>query len=133
VPLPAALARANKKITNRITARFAGRLPLFAIVHHVGRKSGKPYATPVMVFRRGADFIIVLTYGLETEWCKNVLTAGGCWLEYRNRRYDLDDPRTVALSEVERDLPGVVRFVLKRIRVSDALVLERTGDTGVDH
>lgn len=130
MPLPAVLARANKKITNRISARFAGRLPPFAIVHHAGRKSGKLYATPVMVFRRGSDFIIVLTYGLETEWCKNVLAAGGCSLEYRNKHHDLVDPATVELAEVEEYLPSVVRFVLRRIGTGDALVLKQPEGAG---
>jgi deazaflavin-dependent oxidoreductase (nitroreductase family) len=123
MPLPAALARANKVVTNRITSRFAGRMPLFAIVHHTGRKSGKAYATPVMVFKRGSDFVIALTYGAETEWCENVLAAGGCTLEYRNRRCDVTQPAVVGLAEVRESLPGIVRFILKRIRVKEALVL----------
>jgi deazaflavin-dependent oxidoreductase (nitroreductase family) len=123
MPLPAALARINKVATNRISARFAGRLPFFAIVHHTGRTSGKAYATPVMVFRRGADFIIVLTYGPETDWCKNVRAAGHCSLEYRKRRYDVDEPMVVDLSEVQENIPAVVRFIMNRIRVKYALTL----------
>lgn len=131
MPLPAALARANKKLTNRITARFAGRLPPFAIVHHTGRTSGKAYATPVMVFRRGEDFVIALTYGAGTEWCKNVLAAGGCEIEYRGDRYHATGPTITALAEVKESLPGIVRFVLKRIGATETLVLRNTPESSL--
>ena len=41
------LARFNKVVTNPIQRRYAGRIPPFAIVEHVGRKSGRQYRTPV--------------------------------------------------------------------------------------
>jgi hypothetical protein len=40
------LAKINIAFTNRITGQFAGWLPGFGIVTHVGRKSGKVYRTP---------------------------------------------------------------------------------------
>ena len=45
------LAKINSAFTNRITGLFAGWLPGFGILTHVGRKSGKVYRTPVNVFR----------------------------------------------------------------------------------
>ena len=75
------VAAFNLAVTNRITSRFAGRLPGFGIVTHVGRKSGKVYRTPVNVFRAPEGFLIALTYGRESEWVRNVLAAGGCELE----------------------------------------------------
>jgi len=51
----------NLAVTNRITSRFADRLPGFGIVTHVGRKSGKVYRTPVNVFRAPEGFLIALT------------------------------------------------------------------------
>jgi hypothetical protein len=44
------LAKINIIFTNRITSLFAGWLPGFGILTHVGRKSGKVYRTPVNVF-----------------------------------------------------------------------------------
>src|SRR5580692_12000143 len=69
------VAAFNLAVTNRITSRFAGRLPGFGIVTHVGRKSGKVYRTPVNVFRAPEGFLIALTYGRESEWVRNVVTA----------------------------------------------------------
>src|SRR6266704_4195225 len=77
------VAAFNLAVTNRITSRFAARLPGFGILAHVGRKSGRVYRTPVNVFRAPEGLLIALTYGRVSEWVKNVLAAGGCQLETR--------------------------------------------------
>src|SRR5437667_10407866 len=64
------LAKINIAVTNRITSLFAGWLPGFGILTHVGRKSGKVYRTPVNVFRASNGFIIALTYSSQSEWVK---------------------------------------------------------------
>src|SRR5207248_8043902 len=79
------LAAFNLAVTNRITSRFAGRLPGFGIVTHIGRKSGRVYHTPINVFRAPNGFLMALTYGQESEWVKNVMAAGGCELKARGR------------------------------------------------
>jgi hypothetical protein len=61
------VAAFNLAVTNRITSRFAARLPGFGILAHLGRKSGKLYQTPVNVFRAPQGFLIALTYGRESE------------------------------------------------------------------
>ena len=75
------LAKINIAFTNRITGLFAGWLPCFGILSHVGRKSGKIYRTPVNVFRTSNSrtsngFAIALTYSSQSEWVKNVLAGG---------------------------------------------------------
>jgi hypothetical protein len=40
------LARFNSAVTNRITSLFAGWLPGFCILTHVGRRSGKSTELP---------------------------------------------------------------------------------------
>src|SRR5262249_15493301 len=97
------LAKINIAFTNRITGLFAGWLPGFGILTHVGRKSGKVYKTPVNVFRAPNGFIIALTYSSQSEWVKNVLAAGGCELKTRGKKYQLSTP------QVMRD-PTRVRF-----------------------
>jgi deazaflavin-dependent oxidoreductase (nitroreductase family) len=70
------LAKINIAFTNRITGLFAGWLPGFGILTHVGRKSGKVYRTPINVFRPSDGFIIALTYSSQSERVKNVLASG---------------------------------------------------------
>lgn len=57
----------NKHILNRVTRRFtsSSRGP-FAIIRHVGRRSGKPYETPIMVEPAVDGFVIALTYSLAS-------------------------------------------------------------------
>ena len=52
------VAAFNFAFTNRITSRFAARLPGFGILTHVGRKSGRVYRTPVNVFQAPEGFLI---------------------------------------------------------------------------
>src|SRR6202790_4320266 len=54
------VAAFNLAVTNRITSRFADRLPGFGILAHVGRKSGRVYRTPVNIFRAPQGFLIAL-------------------------------------------------------------------------
>src|SRR5439155_23407748 len=89
------LAKINIAVTNRITSLFAGWLPGFGILTHVGRKSGKVYRTPVNVFRASNGFIIALTYSSQSEWVKNVLAAGGGELKTRGKKYHLSAPNVV--------------------------------------
>ena len=103
------VAAFNLAVTNRITSRFANRLPGFGILTHVGRKSGRLYRTPVNVFRAPEGFLIALTYGRESEWVKNVVAAGGCQLETRGVLYQLSAPTIVhdpAEFQATSSLPG---------------------------
>jgi deazaflavin-dependent oxidoreductase (nitroreductase family) len=125
MPLPQSLARVNRKLTNRITRRFAGRIPPFAMIGHVGRKSGKVYRTPIMVFRSGSTFAIALTYGPDTEWVRNVKQAGTCTLDYFGRRFTLNEPRIVPIAEAP-GIPLPVRLVLKIINAQSVLLLRQS-------
>src|SRR4030081_2451347 len=112
----------NLAITNRITSRFAARLPGFGILTHVRRKSGRVYRTPVNVFRAPDGFLIALTYGRDSEWVRNVLAAGGCQLETRGVRYQLSAP-TIVHDPTRRRFPLVVRMILGVIGANDFLQL----------
>ena len=113
MPLPKRLARFNLKVTNRITGPFAARLPGFAIVHHVGRRSGTARSTPVNMFRNGDEYVIALTYGRDSQWVKNVLAAGEFDVVTRGRRLTLTDPRIV------QNVPTPVRPILRALDVDD--------------
>ena len=90
--LPRALAKANRYVTNPVLGLIAGRAPGFGFVLHKGRKSGRPYRTPVLVFIDGDTYRIALTYGRDVDWVKNIRAAGGFALETRGRTVELTDP-----------------------------------------
>ena len=116
------LAAFNLAVTNRISSRFAPRLPGFGIVTHVGRKSGRVYRTPVNVFRAPNGFLIALTYGRESEWVRNVLAAGGCELETRGVRYQLSAP-TIMHDPTRGRFPLPVRVILGFVGANDFMQL----------
>jgi deazaflavin-dependent oxidoreductase (nitroreductase family) len=123
MPLPSRLARFNRRVTNPVTRRFAGRVPPFAIVVHRGRTSGKEYRTPIMAFRSPGGFAIALTYGPKTDWVRNITAAGTARLIYRRQQVPISEPRLVHTEEVRRLLPAPVRFVLRLARVDDFLLV----------
>ncbi|HUK49093.1 MAG TPA: nitroreductase family deazaflavin-dependent oxidoreductase [Terriglobales bacterium] len=116
------VAAFNLRVTNRITGKFAGRLPGFGIVTHLGRKSGRTFHTPVNVFRTPEGFLFALTYGREAEWVRNVLASGGCSLETRGRQFELTNP-VVEHDPARRQFPLPVRLVLGVIGANDFLKL----------
>ena len=116
------LANINIAFTNRITRLFAGWLPGFGILTHVGRKSGKVYRTPVNVFQAPNSFIIALTYSSQSEWVKNVLAAGGCELKTRGKKYQLSSPKVV-LDPKRRRFPVPVRLVLRIVGADEYIEL----------
>ncbi len=119
------LAKINIAVTNRITSPFAGWLPGFGILTHVGRKSGKVYRTPVNVFRAPNGFIVALTYSSESEWVKNVLAAGGCELRTRGKEYRLSSAKVVR-DPTRRRFPIPVRLVLRLVGADEYMELSRT-------
>jgi deazaflavin-dependent oxidoreductase (nitroreductase family) len=124
------VAAFNRAITNRITSRFADRLPGFGILTHVGRKSGKLYLTPVNVFRAPEGFLIALTYGRESEWVKNVLADGGCELETRGVLYQLSAP-TIVHDPTRGRFPLLVRMILRIVGANDFIQLSTARTQGV--
>ncbi len=124
MPLPRFIARANRKITNPITRRFAGRVAPFAIMIHTGRTSGRQFRTPIMAFPVEGGFAIALTYGRGTDWEKNVLAAGRCELVYRQQTFPLANPRMVTRSSSESAFPRIVRTILRITHVDNVMLLD---------
>ncbi len=117
MPAPRSIARFNKRFTNKLTSKVAGYLPGFAIVSHVGRKSGRAYRTPVNAFRTDDGYIIALTYGAQSDWVKNVMAAGSCELQSRGRRVRLISPR-IETDKSKSWAPLPVRLILSLIDAS---------------
>lgn len=126
MPLPRSLAHFNRRVTNRVARRFAGRFPGFAIVVHQGRTSGREYRTPVMAFRQQAGgYVVGVSYGPDSQWVRNVLAKGSCVLEARGRRLEIHDVRIVR-DPARRAVPAFVRMVMRLLAVDLFMELERS-------
>lgn len=122
MPLPKRLARFNLLVTNRVLGPLARRAPGFAIVSHVGRRSGRAYRTPVNLFRSGDRYVIALTYGADSQWVRNVQAAGEARVTTRGRTIELVDPELV--HDPSRSyVPATIRPFLRAVDVTDFLVL----------
>lgn len=122
MPLPHALARFNRYATNHVTRLFAGWMPGFAIVIHTGRRSGRGYRTPVNAFRVGERYRIALTYGVGSDWVRNVMAADGCEIVRLGRHVALTNPRIVT-DPGQHWAPPLVRQVLGVIGASQYMEL----------
>jgi deazaflavin-dependent oxidoreductase (nitroreductase family) len=122
MPLPRFVARFNRRVTNRVLAPLALHLPMFGVVLHRGRRSGRAYRTPVNLFRRPGGVVIALTYGPDSDWVRNVLAADGCTVETRGHTLQLRSPRLIH-DERRRCMPPVLRPIGRLGGVSDFLEL----------
>ena len=127
MPLPKGLARFNKVVTNRVVGPFAARLPGFAIVTHVGRRSGREYSNPVNLFRTGDRYVIALTYGADSQWVRNVLAAGEAHVLTRGRTIHLVEPEVVH-DPSRSHVPAPVRPMLRATNVTHFMLLRRAPD-----
>jgi len=123
MPAPRWLARFNLHVTNRILGPLATRLRGWAMVVHVGRKTGREYRTPVMIFPRGDRVLIALTDGPESQWVQNILAAKRCRLETSQGVFNLSDP-VIRHDERRSAMPRLVRLFLGVVNVSDFLELK---------
>lgn len=103
----------NKYVTNPIMKTFAGR-KVYSVVHHVGRKSGREYQTPVLAMPKEDCFVIPLPYGADTDWCQNVIAAQGCRIEWQSETYGVDSPEIIQPEEALPFFPGWVQRMLRR-------------------
>jgi deazaflavin-dependent oxidoreductase (nitroreductase family) len=123
-----AVRRFNRRFVNPRQMETAGTPGAYAgVIHHVGRRSGRAYETPVGPFATDDGFVIALPYGTSSNWVKNVLAAGSATLVTEGQTYDVDRPEIVPLSDVMDVLPSKERRNLRLFRVEQALRARRTG------
>lgn len=116
----------NKHIINRITRRFANssRGP-FAVIRHVGRRSGRPYETMTMVWPMGDDFVIALTYGPEVDWYRNLLAAGHASVLWHKREYTIEKPELIDKTTAMHAFPPFIKMILQLSGVQHFLRIKR--------
>jgi deazaflavin-dependent oxidoreductase (nitroreductase family) len=66
------------------------------VVEHRGRRSGKQYATPVVVERVPDGFVIPLPYGIDVDWLRNVVAAGHANIRAHGRSHRVVQPEIIS-------------------------------------
>jgi deazaflavin-dependent oxidoreductase (nitroreductase family) len=126
--VPRFMRQVNRVFTNPLMRTVAWLVPPLAVVHHVGRRSGRAYRTPVLAFPSAKGFVIPMTYGRDVDWARNLVAAQGGEIEQRGRRVVLRNPRIVAFGAAETHLPAAVRPVFRAMHLPGYVLLERHTD-----
>ena len=121
-----------KHYFNPLTRRMArSSFGPFALVRHVGRRSGKHYETPIIVQPVADGFVFELTYGPEVDWYKNVQAAGGCTLVWHGKNYVIDKLEPLDTETGLPTFPLLERLLLRAIRRQHFLKMKVAATTEI--
>ena len=70
-----------------------------AVIHHVGRRSGTEYSTPIGAKPADGGFVVALPYGSDAHWVRNVVEAGSAVLELDGETHVVHDPEVVPIED----------------------------------
>jgi deazaflavin-dependent oxidoreductase (nitroreductase family) len=125
--VPRAVANFNSRVTNPAARSISPWLPGQGTLEHVGRKSGKRYRTPLLVFPTQDGFIVLIGYGPESDWVKNVLAGGPTVLHKRGKNIALTNPRLMTKAEAAPLVTGPSRNFYRLFPYNEAaLVLTKS-------
>jgi len=87
--------------TTGLALPFAGKRwnPVFSVVRHTGRRSGRSFETPVAARRNADGFVLALAFGPSAHWYRNVVAAGGGVIRWRAVDYPVGSPDPIGVDE----------------------------------
>ncbi len=119
------MRRFNRDTVNVVIRLFAGFAPPLAVMYHVGRKTGLDYRTPITAFRTPRGYIVPLPYGVDTDWCRNVLEVGGGTVHAHGEKVGVENPRILHDDDALPLLPAPLRPVLRAAHLPGYLLVDR--------
>jgi deazaflavin-dependent oxidoreductase (nitroreductase family) len=113
------------RVFNRFTMLLAGTrlLPLYGVLVHRGRRSGKTFRTPVVVRPTSDGFIIPMPWGQGTDWYRNVRAAGECVVRWKGRDYPLVQPEVIDAATAAATFSPVQQAGMARFGIKECLRL----------
>jgi len=84
-------------ILNGVVTRIAGRryVPLYVLLRHRGRRSGRAYATPVVGMRVPGGFAVPMAFGEGADWYRNIVAARGATIRQNGTEHHLVEPTAI--------------------------------------
>lgn len=124
-PTPQGLSWRFVRLTAPMIAAFAGGrfFPLWAIVYHRGRKTGRELSVPVAVRATPEAFLIALPWGPGTNWARNVLAANGCLVRWKGVDYLVDRPELLGPAEARPYFTSAAWFMAQRLFAARTFLL----------
>jgi deazaflavin-dependent oxidoreductase (nitroreductase family) len=90
----------------------SGVIPVWGVIRHRGRKSGRSFATPIALAATRDGFVVPLPWGEGTDWCRNVVAARGAAIRYRGQEYAVGDPEVVGIDVARPFFSAPIRLIL---------------------
>ena len=115
------MIRSAARLVNPLVLGIAGRrhMPVVGIIHHRGRKTGRPYATPLGIRPAAAGgFVMPLTFGEAAGWYRNIVAAGGCVITWRGADHTVANPVIIDRATALPAFPRYERLALRTIGIN---------------
>ena len=113
------------RLFNPIVLLLAGTplLPLYGVLKHRGRRSGKAFRTPVVVRPVEDGFIVPMPWGERTDWYRNVRAAGECVIRWKGRDYPLVQPEVLDATGAQAAFSASQQAAMVRFGINHVLRL----------
>ncbi len=103
------LTKRGNPYLHRVAGTRPGMLYFnLSALHHVGRRSGREYVTPLSAYPLGDGFVLAAAYPF-VDWLENVLAAGKCTLKWNGNEFALERPELIPRSEAVKAYPLLVK------------------------
>lgn len=100
----------NKRTFNPAVLKRAGSTSSsYGVIHHVGRRSGRSYSTPIVAEPTADGFVIPLPYSKDVDWLRNVQAAGQCTITLNGNEYKVHEPELIDAPAAMAMVPPLVR------------------------
>lgn len=115
------------KATGPIAARVAetGLIPIWAVVRHRGRRSGKLYATPIAIRPTPDGFVLPLPWGEGTDWCRNLRAAGGGVVRFGGAEIEVNSPEIIDAADALPAFSATMRPIVRLTGIKKFLRVHR--------
>ncbi len=115
------------KVFNPLAMPIArlGLIPVWGVVRHTGRRSGRRFDTPIAVIGTPDGFVIPLPWGDGTDWCRNVRAARGGVVRWHGHDYEVRDPEVIDRATAGPAFPAPLRALLPRLGIERFLRVRR--------
>jgi deazaflavin-dependent oxidoreductase (nitroreductase family) len=113
-------------VLNRVITQIAGRryVPLYILLRHRGRRSGRAYATPVVGMRVPGGFAIPMAFGEGADWYRNIVAAGGATIRKHGTEHQLAEPAAIDPDSATSPFPDWQKPVFRALGIRRFLFLK---------
>jgi deazaflavin-dependent oxidoreductase (nitroreductase family) len=123
--------RLSTRVFNPVAMLLAGTplLPLYGVISHRGRRSGKLFRTPVVVRPTRDGFIVPMPFGEGTDWYRNIKAAGECVIRWKGRDYVEVQPEVIVSASVAAVFGATQLTAMERLGIKQCLRLHHKTPT----